>query len=138
MLVYLTSAFWHGFYAGYYLSFFFWYFVSSIMNTLFRLHQRRPEVKEAFESLGFVGRVLAWFISSVAMTYFGSYFQLLSWKDSISFMSALYFFPHILVVVLALALQQIPLGPSKPRHHKEANPSGISHESKSEGQLKSQ
>jgi uncharacterized membrane protein (DUF106 family) len=38
----MTSAFWHGFYAGYYLSFLFWYFVSSIMSTLFRLGQRKP------------------------------------------------------------------------------------------------
>lgn len=115
MLVYLTSAFWHGFYAGYYLSFFFWYFFASIMTTLWKLGQKKPELKNAFDSLGIVGRFGAWAFASVGLTYFGTYFQLLSWPDCINFMAAMNYLPNILVVVIALALQQIPMG----GHHKK-------------------
>lgn len=117
MLVYLTSAFWHGFYAGYYLSFFFWYFFANILTVLFRIGQKKPEYKEAFERLGIVGRVGAWALSSIGISYFGSYFQLLSWSSCIRLMSSLSFLPNILVVVISLLLNQIPLGGHTKKHH---------------------
>jgi lysophospholipid acyltransferase len=74
LLVFMVSAFWHGFYGGYYLSFFFWYNVATIINIVFKLVQRNPQITETFNKFGIVGRVVAWTLSSIGMTYFAVYF----------------------------------------------------------------
>lgn len=136
ILVYFTSAFWHGFYPGYYFSFFFWWFYATILTTLWRIGQKKPAAKAAFEKLGYFGTFIAWALASVGLTYFGSYFQLLSLGDCIQFMRNLYFIPNISIVVICLLLLQIPLGdgshrgkkdhaPKKPLSEAQANPEAV-------------
>ncbi len=41
LLVFAISAFWHGLYAGYYLSFFYWYIFNAISYAVFKIMQAR-------------------------------------------------------------------------------------------------
>lgn len=113
LLVLLTSAFWHGFYAGYYLSFFFWFHIINITNTIFRWTQKNAFIDSLFRKTGIVGRFIAWAVVSLSLTYFGTYFQLLSFPNCYSFMKSSYFIPNIVLVILSLTIPLVPIKDTK-------------------------
>jgi hypothetical protein len=113
LLVFLVSAFWHGFYPGYYISFFFWYNLSIIIDLVSKFAQHKPQIMEVYKQFGIVGKVAVWAISSIGLTYLGCPFQLLNLGDCLRFLQSTYFIPNILVFVGALVIQQIPMPSTK-------------------------
>ena len=115
------SAFWHGFYFGYYLSFFFWYCLTQIAGVVFRIARNRPDLVSKYESTGRFGHIAIWLLVSIMFSYTGSYFHLLGPASCYAFMSKLWFIPEIGIVVLMLVLQSSPLlrDPKAPRIEKQ-------------------
>lgn len=87
LLVFMTSAFWHGFYSGYYLSFFFWYVMLTISATVFRITKSRPDLAEKYDSLRPYSSWLMWIFVNVFFCYFGFSFHVLSIKYCLIVMS---------------------------------------------------
>lgn len=72
------SAFWHGFYGGYYLSFFFWFMQINLAQKVFKFSQnvKHPIVK-AYNSTGIVGYIFLWVVVNFFFSHNGLYFQIL-------------------------------------------------------------
>lgn len=107
LLVFAVSAFWHGLYLGYYLAFFFWFNLTGIINSLYKISTSNPSVQTTFKKSGFLGQFLAWFSLNVCFSYIGSYFMLLSLPNCVTHMRALNFIPNVLIVVVNLVLQKV-------------------------------
>ena len=101
----MVSSFWHGFYGGYYLSFFFW-FVQSHLSQLIFSETKKPNSKyvKIYKSLGILGRILLWIASNFLMTVNGIYFQVLSLGQSIQILASLYFIPPLMVIIPTILL----------------------------------
>lgn len=117
LLVFMVSAFWHGFYVGYYISFFYWFNITNIVNSLYRISTNNPKIMEIYEKSGIVGHLLAWFLLNVSFSYTGTFFMLLSLPNCLHFMRTLYYLPAILMLVLNQVLQR--MAPANSRHGKE-------------------
>lgn len=109
LIVFAVSAFWHGFYFGYYLSFFFWYCLMQVAGVVFRINRNRPDLVAKYEATGKVGHIGMWLLVNVTFSYFGSYFQLMGVKSCFASMSHLWFMPEIIVLVLMFGLQNSTL-----------------------------
>jgi lysophospholipid acyltransferase len=109
LLVFMVSAFWHGFYVGYYISFFFWHQLTALAYCVFRISQNRADLVKKYEESGFAGHLLLWFLVSWAFSYFGATFLLMSSGACIRFMASTYFLPYIAVLVLVFVLQRSPM-----------------------------
>ena len=93
LLVFMISAFWHGFYFGYYLSFFFWYCLMQIAGVVYQITQKRKDLVAKYEQTGLAGHIFMWLLVNISFSYFGSYFQLLGAKACFAVMSRLWFIP---------------------------------------------
>lgn len=113
LLVFVISAFWHGFYFGYYLSFFFWYCMTSIAATVFRITRERQDLVQLYESTGKAGQITLWLVVNVWFSYYGNYFQILGAKDCYKVMSRLWFIPEITVVALMFVIPKLPMFKAK-------------------------
>lgn len=109
LLVFMVSAFWHGFYAGYYITFFMWYCEMQVATYVFRITRNRPDLKRKFDEAPAAVHYALWMVVNFAFCYFGISFQLLGVKLCIKAMSRLWFVPEITLILLMLVLQRSPL-----------------------------
>ena len=92
----MVSAFWHGFYGGYYLSFILWFFQVFVSQIVFKESKKEnSKWVKLYNSLGMVGIVGLWIASNVTFSVSGSYFQILSLKQSWECLKAVYFYPLV-------------------------------------------
>lgn len=121
LLVFATSAFWHGFYGGYYISFFFWYIMTSISATVFRICKSRPDLEQKYDSMRPFSSIVMWIFVNVVFSYFGFGFQVLSIKYCLIIMSQIWFSIEILAIVLMVVLQNM----FKPKKERVSSKEGI-------------
>lgn len=100
----MLSAFWHGFYGGYYFSFFLWFIHVFVSQLVFKesKKEKSPWVK-IYKMTGFLGKAGLWIASNLTFTVCGLFFQILSLKQSLRVLNALYYAPilfYFLVYVL--------------------------------------
>lgn len=112
IITYLTSAFWHGFFTGYYLTF----LHGAILSITARILRRRlrhifhPKFPIIYNSLG-------WLLSHIALNYSVAPFMVLGWNDSLNAWRSLWFGPTIgccLVLVVDWCLRMIEKNNKRP------------------------
>ncbi|EGR27563.1 mboat family protein, putative [Ichthyophthirius multifiliis] len=96
----MVSAFWHGFYPGYYLSFFQWSLVMNCSKLLFNASKNKPEFFDKLEKTltSPVYFAIRFCITHFSLNCFGIGFQLLSLYDNYAFYKTHYF--SVLIVNL--------------------------------------
>ncbi len=93
MAVFITSAFWHGFYPFYYVMFFFAAILSELVKDIYRS-------RILFRWIPYpVNSILASFLSMLMMNYLGISFMLLTFEKGWRFSSSLYHYVYVLIVV---------------------------------------
>jgi len=94
LAVFITSAFWHGFYPFYYVIFFFSAILSELAKDIYRS-------RIFFKWIPYpISSILASFLSMLMMNYIGIGFMLLTFERGYSFSSSVYHFAYILIVAL--------------------------------------
>jgi lysophospholipid acyltransferase 1/2 len=104
--VFFFSAFWHGFYAGYYITF----FTGGIFIHTARLMRRR--VRPLFLStrqLKFVYDAITFTATRIAIAYLGFPFLVLELHHVLEIYSNVYFWMHIAAITLVVAVLILPL-----------------------------
>lgn len=109
LFTFMVSSFWHGFYGGYYLSFFFWFTQTHLQHMIFKISKdpENPYVK-AYKSLKIVGRVLLWIAANLLFTVNGVYFQVLSLSHGLKIMRGMNFIPTIAAIGLVILFTYFP------------------------------
>lgn len=99
----MVSAFWHGYYGGYYISFFLWFYQVYVSQLVFKesKKEKSPWVK-FYRMLGPAGPILLWLISNLAFTVSAVSFQVLSLRQSLNILRAIYFVPFIFYTLVYL------------------------------------
>ena len=96
----MVSSFWHGFYGGYYISFFFWFAQMHLSELVFSLTKdKTASAYQAYKKTGTLGRIILWTLTNVLMTVNGIYFQVLSLDQSLKILSSLHYIPPLMVLV---------------------------------------
>lgn len=99
LVTFVISAFWHGMYGGYYLSFLFWFMQLYASGLIFKFSERKdhPLMKlySAFKPINFY---VIWFIWNYLFTHNGAYFHLLETSSGIRFVSFLNYFNLIIII----------------------------------------
>lgn len=94
IIVFITSAFWHGFYPFYYVMFFFCALLGELSKDIYRSRIYFRWIPYPFSS------ILANFVSLLSMNFMGASFQMLTFERGWKFSAALYHFVYIYIVVL--------------------------------------
>lgn len=83
LLTFMVSAFWHGYYGGYYISFFLWFCQVYVSQLVFKeAKKEKSPFRKLYKSLGIVGVILLWLGSNVTFSVSGLFFQVLSLTHS--------------------------------------------------------
>jgi lysophospholipid acyltransferase len=94
LAVFITSAFWHGFYPFYYVKFFFSAILSELAKDIYRS-------RILFRWIPYpVSSILANFLSMLMMNFMGVSFMLLTFEKGWRFSSSIYHFVYIVITVL--------------------------------------
>ena len=105
LVVFMVSAFWHGFYGGYYLSFFFWFILIHLSTLVYKITLNYPIISITYKKTGILGHILLWLLTSSIFNHIGFYFKVLSCKSSLAVMKSLYFIPNIGLILITLIVQ---------------------------------
>lgn len=112
LLTFMTSAFWHGFYPGYYLSFFMWFCLLHIGAKVYR-ENKKPDsfCHRAYKKLGRVGKFINWFLATFFLMVNGLYFWSPDFSTCLTILAAVYYVPLLpALIVLILTFY----GPPEP------------------------
>lgn len=108
----MVSAFWHGFYGGYYLSFFFWFLQINLSQKVFKFAKQNGKhmLVKLYESMGIFGYILLWIFVNFIFSHNGLYFQILDSQLGFAILKRLYFAPPLIVVFLIIWVGQLSGG----------------------------
>ncbi|CCF59282.1 hypothetical protein KAFR_0G02490 [Kazachstania africana CBS 2517] len=107
LFTFLTSAFWHGFSAGYYLTF----ATGALYQTCGKFYRRnfRPIFLSSDGSTAgkfkWIYDVMCWYVIKLSFGYLVMPFLALNFKDSILIWKSVYFYGHIIIVVSFFAFR---------------------------------
>jgi lysophospholipid acyltransferase 1/2 len=106
MAVFVFSAFWHGFYGGYYLT-----FVSAglLLNTAKMARRKIRPYFQTSRCLMVVYSIWTFFVTHITMSYVGFPFMILEFTQCITIYHNLYFWQHIAVIMVMLILLLVPV-----------------------------
>lgn len=107
---FMVSAFWHGFYPGYYLAFFWMFLAQQIAKGLFRIRHKLSWIPEP------IAFGLRWLLSGFAVNWMGSTFILLEFGNAITLYKAWKFIPNLLLLIGFIYFNFA--GSGKPKHSK--------------------
>lgn len=118
LYVFMVSAFWHGFYAGYYFSFFLWFAQVYVQAEIFRLfkNDNNPMVKIC-QKLGkplIIGMTI---LSCILFSHNATFFYLLQTKYCLELMRRVYYIPQLILVVAIIGFKAIPKKRAPKVHH---------------------
>lgn len=101
----MVSAFWHGFYSGYYISFFLWFAQVYVQAEIFRITKHEgSRVKKMYNKLGRF-KILGTVLSCSLFSHNATYFFLLRSSLCIELMKRLWFIPQLLLPLSIIVLK---------------------------------
>ena len=118
LYVFAISAFWHGFYVSYYISFVFWFLQLHVQGLIFKYCKNgRSVIVKVYKAMGIAGKVLLsvgvqFLFSSVAAP-----FLILTGYHSIQYLLKVNFAPHLILIFLMVVFTV--MRPPKDPHHKD-------------------
>lgn len=114
--VFMVSAFWHGFYAGYYLSFFFWFTEIYLQGQIFKYCKREGNIlTKIYEKLGKAGPILTVVTCNLIFAHCGSFFYLLESELCFKLIREMYCIPQIIPIVGIIVFTVLAGGNKKER-----------------------
>lgn len=112
--VFMVSAFWHGFYAGYYVSFFLWFVQVYTQGEIFRfVKHETSRLRKFYKRLGFGGNLILTFIVNLIFSHNASFFILLDYKLSFRLLEKVNYIPQTILITLAITFTLLNMFRSK-------------------------
>lgn len=109
LYVFIVSAFWHGFYAAYYISFFLWFMQLHMQSLTYRYFKNgRPLLARLYAKSGILGHVILSIIVMLVWSHNATYMLMLDGAYCLQLMSSVYFAPQILLIVLTIVFTFLP------------------------------
>lgn len=109
LVTFVISAFWHGMYGGYYLSFFFWFMQLYASGLIFKFSERKDHpLMKLYDSFKPFNFWLIWFIWNYLFTHNGAYFHLLDASSGWRFISYCSYFNLIIIISCIVVFTFIP------------------------------
>ncbi|KAI8904410.1 MBOAT, membrane-bound O-acyltransferase family-domain-containing protein [Gorgonomyces haynaldii] len=107
LLTSLTSAFWHGFYSGYYITF----LSGALVTSCARLIRRhiRPLFLARFVQFKPLYDVISIITTQFIINYIIASFMVQKYDESMIIYKAVYFIPHFMLLLITLLLSQRPI-----------------------------
>lgn len=127
--VFVLSAFWHGFYPGYYMTFVlaaFYVYAGRGIRRKIRPHFQANKATKVFYAC------ITWLCTMFAIDYSVASQDLLEFWPSVRFYNTFYWFVHIIVIVLAVALPGASTKKRKPTDQKPEETTKQSEDKKAE------
>lgn len=114
-ITYVASAFWHGFYPGYYVTFISAAFATEMFRGIFRKIRPRMMVSPGSKDHGWAYAILSRVLTTYVLSYTFVGFLMLSWERIFTLYNTLYWHGHILFLASILILAYIVPSPPKKR-----------------------
>jgi hypothetical protein len=104
-----VSAFWHGFYSAYYISFVFWFLQLHVQNLAFKYFKSgKPLLARLYNQSGLVGNIILSMLVMLMFSHSATYFLVLDPSSGWLLMKSLYFAPQLILIVLAVVFTFLP------------------------------
>ncbi len=109
LYVFGVSAFWHGFYPAYYISFGLWFLQLYVHNLAFKYFKSgKPILAKVYNKLGLVGNIILSTLVMLLFSHNATYFLVLQTEYCWLLMKSLYFIPQLILLGLALIFNLLP------------------------------
>jgi lysophospholipid acyltransferase len=102
LYAFTISAFWHGFYPAYYITYALWYVQLYLQTLIFKYTSthRQSAVVSFYKKTGTAGKWALAFLVTLMFSHSATYFLVLSSRPNFNFMKAICFFPQIALFAL--------------------------------------
>lgn len=116
LFVFVVSAFWHGFYAAYYISFALWFAQLYLQGLIFKYCKNGKSILvKVYNRMGKVGTFLLSLLVQFLFSHCGAYFLILRGYYCIKLLNKLWYMPVIVLFILIIVFSVIrPPRDSKP------------------------
>lgn len=114
LYVFVISAFWHGFYAAYYISFFLWFCQVHLQGIIFKYTKGEPLIVRIYNKMGKAGYVLLSILVQLLFTSNASYFLILDSRSCWNMITKTYFIPQFIMFGLTIYFTVLPFS-KKPK-----------------------
>lgn len=109
LYVFLVSAFWHGFYAAYYISFFLWFLQIHMQSLTFKYFKSgKPLLARLYKASGIVGNIVLSALVMLIWSHNATYLLILDGHYCLQLMRSVYFVPQIILVALTVVFTVLP------------------------------
>ena len=115
--VFAISAFWHGFYGAYYISFVLWFAQLHLNTLIFRYTKSgQSKIAKLYKKSGKVGYFILSLLTLVSFSHCGAYFMVLKGSYCLQLLIKLKFIPQMLLfgVIAFFTVKRPPKDRSKP------------------------
>jgi hypothetical protein len=114
LYVFFVSAFWHGFYSAYYISFTLWFLQLHLQTLMFKYFKSgKPLLAKLYNKSGKVGEALLAMVVMLSFSHSATYFLVLERSAGWMFMKRVYFIPQICLVLLTVVFTVLPAEKTK-------------------------
>ena len=115
LFVFMVSAFWHGYYAGYYFSFLMWFSQLYLQGQIFKYSKYEGNfLSKIYNKMGKAAPFVTVFTANWFFSHNAIFFYLLEAPLCIKFMQKMYFVPQILPFLLIILFSVLP-APRRPK-----------------------
>ena len=105
LLTFMVSAFWHGFYPGYYLTFFMFFCLIGLSGQLYSDSKKgEATYVKLYRKTGIAGRIILWILGNFFFMISGLYFEIPDVYQSLRILSATYYIPMIPALFIFIPL----------------------------------
>lgn len=103
LITFACSAFWHGFYGGYYISFFLIFLQIQLATLVYKLSKDRKSILVTiYNKYRSISRFFIWAIITFSFSQSASYFVTLSLPKCWLILKSLYFLPPFLIILMMI------------------------------------
>jgi hypothetical protein len=109
LYVFLVSAFWHGFYAAYYISFFLWFLQLHLQSLTYKYFKSgKPLLARLYSKSGVIGHAVLSILVMLVWSHNATYLLMLDGDYCLELMRSLHFAPQILLAALTIVFTFLP------------------------------
>lgn len=120
LYVFLVSAFWHGFYPAYYISFTLWFVQLHVQNLAYKYFKNGKSVLVSlYERAGLLGNIILSNVVMLEWSHLATYFLIQDTASCWNLMKSVYFIPQLLLVAFGVIFSFLPV-PKEKKEGKEA------------------
>jgi len=122
LYVFIISAFWHGFYSAYYISFVLWFAQVHLQGMIFKYSKEESTIVKLYKKSGKIGHGVLSFLVLLLFCHSAVYFLLLDGPSCWRLLNKVYFIPQLIMFGLIIYFTIRPSHKAKKIHPKHATP----------------